>query len=103
MVVTVGLQDISSMYITLETSYVFILYVFYLRIKLTRFCQRRRVCACTVYISCIFGCKPKKGVGIQNGRYSRFAGQRFYVYITLENPYVYNLYVNYLRIKLAGF
>ena len=41
MVVTVGLQDISSMYITLETSYVFILYVYYLRIKLSGFCQRR--------------------------------------------------------------
>ena len=41
MVVTVGLQDISSMYITLETSYLFILYVYYLRNKLTGFCQRR--------------------------------------------------------------
>ena len=41
MVVTVCLQDISSMYITLETSYVFILYVYYLRIKLSGFCQRR--------------------------------------------------------------
>ena len=40
MVVTVGLQDISSMYITLEISYVFILYVFYSRIKLNVFCQR---------------------------------------------------------------
>ena len=38
-VVIVGLQDNSSMYITLETSYVFILYVYYLRIKLTGFCQ----------------------------------------------------------------
>ena len=37
MVVTLGLQDISSMYITLETSYVFILYVYYIRIKLTKF------------------------------------------------------------------
>ena len=41
MVVTVGLQDISSMYITLETSYVFILYVYYSRFELTGFCQRR--------------------------------------------------------------
>ena len=41
MVVTVGLQDISSMNITLETSYDFILYVFYSRIKLNVFCQRR--------------------------------------------------------------
>ena len=41
MIVSVGLQDISSKYITLETSYVFILYVCYLRIKLTGFCQRR--------------------------------------------------------------
>ena len=45
MVCTEGLYDISSMYIKLETSYVLILYVFYLRIKLTRFCQRRRVYA----------------------------------------------------------
>ena len=74
MVVTVGLHDIRSMYVTLETSNVFILYVNYLRIKLTRFCQRRRVYAGTVYISCIFGCKHKKGVEIHNGRYSRFAG-----------------------------
>ena len=56
MVVTVGLQDISSKYIILETSYVFILNVYDSRIKVTGFC------------------KPKKGVGIQNGRYSRFAG-----------------------------
>ena len=41
MVVKVGLQDNSSMNITLETSYDFILYVYYLRIKLTGFCQRR--------------------------------------------------------------
>ena len=41
MAVTVGLQDISSMNITLETSYDFILYVFYSRIKLNVFCQRR--------------------------------------------------------------
>ena len=40
-VVIVGLQDKSSMYITLETLYVFILYVYYLRIKLTGICQRR--------------------------------------------------------------
>ena len=38
MVVTVGLQDISSMYITLETSYIFILYVYHLRSKLTGVC-----------------------------------------------------------------
>ena len=44
------------------------------RIKLTGFCQCRRVYAGTVYILCLFGCKPKNGVGIQNGRYSRFAG-----------------------------
>ena len=36
-VVTVGLQD----NITLETSYVFNLYVYYLRIKLTGFCKHR--------------------------------------------------------------
>ena len=41
MVSTAGLHDISAMYITLETSYVFILYVYYLRIKLTGFCQHR--------------------------------------------------------------
>ena len=41
MIVSLGLQDISSKYITLETSYVFILYVYYLRIKLNGFCQRR--------------------------------------------------------------
>ena len=35
MVVTERLQDISSMYITLETSFVFILYVYYLRIEMT--------------------------------------------------------------------
>ena len=62
MAVTVGLQDISSMYITLENPYVYILYVYYSRIKVTGFCQRRRVYAGTVYISCLFGCKPKKGV-----------------------------------------
>ena len=64
-----------SMYITLETSYVFILYIYYLRIKLTGFCQHRHVYTGTVYISCLFGCKPKKGVGIQNCRYSRIAGR----------------------------
>ena len=37
MVVKVGLQDNSSMNITLETSYDFILYVFYSRIKLKYF------------------------------------------------------------------
>ena len=83
MVVTVGLRDISSMYITLETSYVFILYVYYLRIKLTRFCQRRRVYAGTAYISCIFGSKPKKRVGIRNSRYSRLQDISS-MYITLE-------------------
>ena len=36
-VVTVGLQD----NITLETSYAFNLYVYYLRIKLTGFCKHR--------------------------------------------------------------
>ena len=36
-VITVGLQD----NITLETSYVFNLYVYYLRIKLTGFCKHR--------------------------------------------------------------
>ena len=36
--VTVGLKDISFMYnITLENPYVYILYVYYLRIKLTGF------------------------------------------------------------------
>ena len=39
MVITVGLQDISFMYITLETSYVFISY--YSSIKLTGFCYAR--------------------------------------------------------------
>ena len=34
MAVTVGLQDISSMYITLENPYVYTLHVYYLRIKL---------------------------------------------------------------------
>ena len=34
----VGLQDISSMYLTLENPYAYILYVYYLRIKLTEFC-----------------------------------------------------------------
>ena len=34
MAVTVGLQDISSVYITLGHPYVYILYVYYLRIKL---------------------------------------------------------------------
>ena len=34
-IVSVALQDISSKYITLETSYVFILYVYYLRIEMT--------------------------------------------------------------------
>ena len=82
MVVTVGLPDISSMYITLETS-CFILYVYYLRIKLTGFCQRRRVYAGTVFISCIVGCKPKKGVGIQNGRYSSF-----WVYNQINMKYI---------------
>ena len=32
--VTLGVKDISSMYITLENPYVYILYVYYLRIKL---------------------------------------------------------------------
>ena len=36
-VITVGLQD----NITLETSYAFNLYVYYLRIKLTGFCKHR--------------------------------------------------------------
>ena len=35
MAVTVGLQDRSSMYITLENQCVYILYVYFLRIKLT--------------------------------------------------------------------
>ena len=35
MAITVGLQDISSMYITLENPYIYILYDYYLRIKLT--------------------------------------------------------------------
>ena len=41
MAVTVGLQDISFMYITSENPYVYILYVYYLRVKLTGFCLRR--------------------------------------------------------------
>ena len=41
MVVTVGLQDISSMYITPETSYDLILYVYYSRMRLAGFCQSR--------------------------------------------------------------
>ena len=43
------------------------------------FCQRRHVYASTDYISCLFGCKPTKRVGIQNVHYSRFAGHKFYV------------------------
>ena len=39
---------------------------------------RRHVYASTVYISCLFGSKPEKGVGIQNGRYSRFAGHKLH-------------------------
>ena len=73
MVVTLGLQGISSTYITLETSYVFILYVYYSRIKVSGFCQRRRGFAGTLNNSCLFGCKPKKGVGIQNYRFSSIA------------------------------
>ena len=61
-------MDISSMYITLETIYVFTLNVYYSRIKVTEFWQCRRVYAGTVYISCLFGCKPTKGIGIQSGR-----------------------------------
>ena len=38
-----------SMYITLETSYVFILYIYYLRIKLTGFRQRRPMLWKTVF------------------------------------------------------
>ena len=47
MVVTVGLQNIISMYITLKTSYVFILCVYYLKIKFTGFFQCR-----PMYINC---------------------------------------------------
>ena len=66
MVVTVGLQDISSMYITLETSYVFILYVYYLGIKLTGFssvdprkerdngCHEYYKGSCELFSSCCF-------------------------------------------------
>ena len=38
MAVTVGLQDISSKFITLENPYVYTLHVYYLRFKLTGFC-----------------------------------------------------------------
>ena len=62
------------------------------------FWQRRRVCAGTVYISCLFACKPKKRIGIQNGYYNRFA--ETLVLCTLETSYVFILYVYYSGIKL---
>ena len=34
----------------------------------------------------------KKGVGVQNGQYSRLAGRKFYVHST-GNPYVYIFYI----------
>ena len=43
-------------------------------IEIPLFYQRRRVHAGTVYISCLFSSKPKKGVGIQNYRFSIIAG-----------------------------
>ena len=35
-------------------------------IEIPFFCQRRRVYAGTVNISCLFGCKPKKGVELMS-------------------------------------
>ena len=49
MVITIGLQDISSKYITLENSNVFILYVYYLRIKLTRFFASVDASTCHIF------------------------------------------------------
>ena len=62
MVVTVGLQNIISMYITLKTSYVFILCVYYLKIKLTGFCQCRPMyinCGAAIvpFITRVYACK----------------------------------------------
>ena len=55
-----------------------------------------------LYISCLFLCKPIKGVGIQNGRYCRIANISS-MYITLEASCVFILNVYHLRIKLTGF
>ena len=60
-------------------------------------CQHSHVYTSTVYISCLFGRKPKKGIGILNGCNSRFAGHN------AGNPHVYILYVYFLRIKLTRF
>ena len=47
-------------------------------------------------------CKPKKGAGIQNGRYSRIAGHQFYVHKT-GNLICFHFICFYLRIKLTRF
>ena len=62
MVVTVVLQNIISMYITLKTSYVFILCVYYLKIKLTWFCQCR-----PMYINC--GHCHRRTTGGEGGKF----------------------------------
>ena len=69
----------------------------YQGIDIPLFCHRRRVYAASVYISCLFGYKPKKmvvTVGLQN---------IISMYITLKTSYVFILCLYYLKIKLTGF
>ena len=50
------------------------------------------------WFSWLFGCKPKTGGGIQNIRYCRFTGHKFYVDIT-DNP----LYLHLIWLILKNF
>ena len=100
MVVTVGLQDISSMYIH-NTGNLICLYFICLLFKNKAYWilpAQHSVCIFHVYLVV----NPKREL---ESKMAVTVGLQVIssMHITLENPYVYILYVYRLRIKLTGF